>query len=653
MSFLLIFQLITCVTTSILGIFVLARQPRSTAARFFFVFAQSTALWNLGLFMAISMYGQPTLWGRLAISFGSFMPAGFILFLTEFPKQHLHFRAWRIVVAVPAIFFFILSLTPVVVREAWSVHRSYLAGDLGTGYIVFWIYYILVLILAFTKAIYKLRTTHDQPEKNQMRWVVSGFAIFFLPLLLTQFILPRFGIFQYNNLGPLFCLPMIVCICYAIIKYKFLDIRFTIQRGVIYTIFISLVVGMYVAVLQLVNYTISSPKSMSVLSAGVIMVLGIFLWPALQSYLQKVTDPIFYRRGYIYAEALKRLSYILQTTLSKEEIISASEKELQYIFKAEFVRIVDTVSAPEQSASTPTDISVPIRFFEKEIAVIWLGEKLSGEKYTVRDMHLLETFALQASVALEKGRLFQKVQEHTEHLESIVEERTKEIRNLHEEQKRAMVDISHNLQTPLTIIEGELQLFNQNSPHISTVRSSIQRVSAFIRQLLRLARFDSHTFSIEFNEIDIANIIREQAEYFSVMAEDAGVTIECTTPVSVHISGNARLLEELLTNLVSNALAYRDTQKESFVHITLKELTDHVELSVKDNGIGIPSQDIGSLFTRFYRSSRTKETLPGSGLGLAIVKGIADRHGGDVRVESMLGEGSTFTVTLPKRPKFL
>ena len=69
MSFILIFQLITCVTTSILGIFVLVRQPRSTAARFFFVFAQSTALWNLALFLAISMYGQPTLWGRLAISF--------------------------------------------------------------------------------------------------------------------------------------------------------------------------------------------------------------------------------------------------------------------------------------------------------------------------------------------------------------------------------------------------------------------------------------------------------------------------------------------------------------------------------------------------------------------------------------------------------
>ena len=576
------------------------------------------------------------------------MPAGFILFLTEFPEQHPRFRAVRIAVTIPAVFFFIFSLTPAVVQKAWSVDRSHLAGDLGHGYILFWIYYIFVLIIAFTKAVYKLRTTQNQPEKNQMRWVVSGFAIFFLPLILTQFILPRFGMYEYNNLGPLFALPMIVCICYAIIKYKFLDIRFTIQRGVIYTIFISLVVSMYAGVLQLVNYTVSSPKSMPVLSAGVIMVLGIFLWPALQSYLQKVTDPIFYRHGYIYAEALKRLSYILQTTLSKEEIVTASSKELQYIFKARFVRFVDAPKTDISDDDLHVDTAVPIVFFENTIAVIELGEKLSGEKYTARDMHLLETFALQASVALEKGRLFQKVQEHTEHLESIVEERTKEITQLHEEQKRAMVDISHNLQTPLTIIEGELQLFNQNSPQIATVRSSIQRVSSFIRQLLRLARFDSQTFVVEHSPLNIADLVREQVEYFSVMAEEAGVTIRTTLPDTLTVHGNARLLGELLTNLVSNALAYKDTQKESFVHISLTENTDTMSLAVQDNGIGIPSQDVPSLFTRFYRSSRTKETLPGSGLGLAIVKGIAERHGAQVSVESTLGEGSTFTITLPK-----
>jgi signal transduction histidine kinase len=648
MNFLLLFQLITCITIAILGVFVLARQPKSTAARFFFVFAQSTALWNLALFMAISMYGQPTLWGRLAISFGAFMPAGFILFLTEFPSKTLHHIRWRICVISTAIFFFIFSLTPIVVKEAWSVQSNHLEGDLGPGYIIFWIYYISVLVLAFTKALYKLHKTTTQPEKNQMRWVVSGFAVFFLPLIVTQFILPYLGVFTYNNLGPLFALPMIVCICYAIVKYKFLDIRFTVQRGLIYTIFTSIVIALYSGVLQIVNYSISSPKHTSVLSAAVIMILGIFLWPILQSYLQKVTDPIFYRHGYIYAEALKRLSYILQTTLSKEEIVTASSKELQYIFKARFVRFVDTHKACIPEDGFHVDTVVPIVFFDNTIAVIELGEKLSGEKYTARDMHLLETFALQASVALEKGRLFQKVQEHTEHLESIVEERTKEITQLHEEQKRAMVDISHNLQTPLTIIEGELQLFNQSSPQIATVRNSIQRVSSFIRQLLRLARFDSQTFVVEHSPLNIAGLVREQVEYFSVMAEEAGVTIRRTLPDTLIVHGNARLLGELLTNLVSNALAYKDPQKESFVHISLAENTDTVSLAVQDNGIGIPSQDIPSLFTRFYRSSRTKETLPGSGLGLAIVKGIAERHGAEVSVKSTLGEGSTFTITLPK-----
>jgi signal transduction histidine kinase len=131
------------------------------------------------------------------------------------------------------------------------------------------------------------------------------------------------------------------------------------------------------------------------------------------------------------------------------------------------------------------------------------------------------------------------------------------------------------------------------------------------------------------------------------MALEKGVKILSHISGKVRIMGNKRLLEELLTNLVVNAVAYRRVEVESTVTISLKGDEKDVQIIVEDNGLGISSEDVPEIFSRFYSGSR-KSNTGGTGLGLAICKKISEKHGGTISVTSSVGEGTTFTITIPR-----
>ena len=300
--------------------------------------------------------------------------------------------------------------------------------------------------------------------------------------------------------------------------------------------------------------------------------------------------------------------------------------------------------------TAPAVVSFPIIFEETTIGIAELGEKRSGIPYTKEDIELLETFFEQAAVALEKGRLYETVENYTLHLESIVDDRTKKIKKIQEDQRQTMIDISHNLQTPLSVIRGELELMTEYSSDpdkIIAVKRSLMRVSDFIRQLLHLARLEGSGYELERLPIDLSVLVKEQVEYFEAMAGEHGIVVTAAIDPDIQIAGNRRLLEEACTNIAHNAMKYRRTDIQSTLHISLTQHQDTITLSFADNGIGIDQSDMESIFTRFYRTSRGTEQTFGSGLGLAIVKRIVDIHGGTISVSSEIETGTTFTLVFP------
>lgn len=342
MNPILLIQLSTFILVFSLGIFILYKNPRSQINRFFCIFALGTAIWNLSLFLVISEIGQPLLWGRLAFSFGSFMAMGLFLFSASFPWPDRRINLQKIALYALGILFFIIPATDLMIKSVKPVNRTYISGELTNVYFVFLIYYFGFLIASFVKLILKHKKS-EGIQSTQLKYVILGVISFFIPVFITQLILPILGIFQYNNLGPLFSLPMIALIGYAIVRHRLMDIRVIVQRGLIYTMLLALTIGVYLSLINFLGYFFQKAANLTVfLSAGITTMIGIFGVPVIERYFRRITDPIFFKDTYDYATALHELSEILNKHINSDAIISESIRKLGKIFKTNLIDFVLT-----------------------------------------------------------------------------------------------------------------------------------------------------------------------------------------------------------------------------------------------------------------------------------------------------------------------
>ena len=504
MNLILTIQFVAFCLIGILGFFVLSKNPRSEVNRYFCTFAIGTAGWNFSLLMVIGEFGQPLFWGRLAFAMGSFMPLGLFLFAMTFPWKDGSIFIEKIVIWTLGLFFFVIPLTDLMIESVVSVNHTYISGVLlPATYLPYLTYYFGFIFLAFIKLILKHRDSQAFHHKEQLKYIILGVTIFLIPVFLTQLILPLLGIFQYNNLGPLFSLPMITLIGYAIVKHQLMDIRLIIQRGAIYSMLLVSIITIFLTFVYLFGFFFQKATGYAtVWSAGITMFIGIFGVPVIERYFRKITDSYFFKDKYDYARVLQDLSEILNRTMDVDKIVSEVTEKLETTYKAKLVSLHldgDRISsAKTYGGNTGTDdeyqVTLPIMLEQQQLGVIILGEKRSEDPYSVEDIQLLKTFVNQLAVALEKAALYTKVKSYSEELEARVQERTTELVRLRNEEQQMMLDISHGLQTPLTIIKNEIELLkttNLESAHLGILERSIDNVSKFIYDLFILAKLET------------------------------------------------------------------------------------------------------------------------------------------------------------------
>jgi signal transduction histidine kinase len=296
-------------------------------------------------------------------------------------------------------------------------------------------------------------------------------------------------------------------------------------------------------------------------------------------------------------------------------------------------------------------MTVRILLEEKLIGVIMFGEKKSGDLFSNEDINLLKTFSYQAGVALERARLFEEVKNYSLQLENKVEQRTAKIKGLQEEQRKMMLEIAHGLQTPLTIMKAELSQLEVDSEECKKLKGmekSIDRISRFIYDMLKLAKIENESKTAKMEKIDFSNLLLELIESLEIITEEKGIKIINNIEPGIFIKGDSHELAELVTNLASNSVKYiRDSNKKE-IEINLLKIDEKINLTFKDTGIGIKQENLAHLFERFYRVENENEPeIKGTGLGLAICKKIIDRHGGKIDVESQVGKGTKFIIIMP------
>jgi len=220
-------------------------------------------------------------------------------------------------------------------------------------------------------------------------------------------------------------------------------------------------------------------------------------------------------------------------------------------------------------------------------------------------------------------------------------------------QRDFLADASHELRGPLTVIRGNLDLLQMDLPEnerresAAEAKEEVKRMSRLVSDLLFLASEDAQE-RLEHKSVMLHVLVSAACEQArSIDGGQHAVTIVCNDPTIVQ--GDRDRLVQMLWNLVENALRY--TEPDGTITLGLHNHGPVAELTVADTGAGIPAEHLPHIFERFYRVDRARSHQHGStGLGLSIVKQVAEAHGGQVRVRSEPGAGTTFTVALPIVP---
>ncbi len=216
-----------------------------------------------------------------------------------------------------------------------------------------------------------------------------------------------------------------------------------------------------------------------------------------------------------------------------------------------------------------------------------------------------------------------------------------------------IASVSHEFRTPLTSIRGyaelllEAGLATEYRDYVNVIDRNSARLTGLVEDLLLMAQIQSGGLPLELNEVVLNHLITRAGEAAKPFATSKNIDLDIhTEPELVTTQADAERLEQVLDNLVSNAIKY--TPAGGGVSITMTHTGDAATIAVSDTGIGIPQGEQAQMFGRFFRTSNARESgIEGSGLGLAITRGIVEAHGGTIGFDSVEGVGTTFRLTVP------
>ncbi|MFQ6135890.1 MAG: ATP-binding protein [Candidatus Hydrothermarchaeales archaeon] len=296
-------------------------------------------------------------------------------------------------------------------------------------------------------------------------------------------------------------------------------------------------------------------------------------------------------------------------------------------------------------------VGVPLVAGDKVVGM--LGVASRDQEMSERDAERLMSFADQAGLAIERAKLYEELKEYSEQLERKVEERTRELRKAQQQliqsEKLAAIGqlaagVAHEINNPLTNILLDAELLHQKAlegdlakERLEEIISQVGTVARITRNLLEFARQSE----VEIKSLDITALLEKSLEMLSFQLTNIRLEKDFQ-PNLPELRGDSSQLQQVFLNIITNAIqAMPDGGR---LGISIVRENGFIRVDISDTGLGIAEEDLGKIFDPFYT---TKGVGGGTGLGLSICLGIVERHGGDIRVESKVDKGSTFTVRLP------
>ncbi len=218
--------------------------------------------------------------------------------------------------------------------------------------------------------------------------------------------------------------------------------------------------------------------------------------------------------------------------------------------------------------------------------------------------------------------------------------------------RRFSADASHELQTPLTILKGEIEVAlraarapDEYQRVLKSALEEIDRLTRLVEGLLFLARADAGVLRMDRQPVDLVQLVEDVYRQAKILADSRGIRLLLGKMEPLSIQGDQERIRRVLLNLVDNGIKY--TRAGGQVTLSLMRRESWASLQVADSGVGLSPEDREKIFERFYRSAEAHSQGEGSGLGLCIARSIVEAHGGKIELESTPGQGSRFTILLP------
>jgi len=708
----LVIDVVIAVGLLSLGVVSLLRQGyKNPINRLFAWFSVLVALWIVSNNFSndIGLPSQVALWANYLVFSSSFgVLIVFMQFITKLASAHkLEYFAKRL--AIPLWVMCLIGATPLVVGGL-IVQGDVYAVIFGPLFWLY-AFCIFIMIAIITYGIVHGLRHAKGVRRRQLRTISIGLAVALPLVLLFSLIIPSFtGLFAVTEFGITPTIILVFSLYYGVVRYGLFDIRLAMVRTVAYALSLLTlsVIYYYLAyIVSLLFFQGEVNSSVGISPVNILLALLLaFIFQPVKRFFDKITNKFFYKDHYSSEDFFARLNKTIAVTTDLRQLLERAAVEIGTTLKSEqtffFINTLDghhvssgterhkqlpindamqleavnglgrdimvaslmNVRSPERRLmlSHRIEVILPLIRSNKNIGFLCLGERLTSN-YTRRDIKVLNTISDELVIAIQNALSVQEIREFNTTLQQEISNATKELRTKNtilqqlDKAKDEFVGMaSHQLRTPLTSIKGYISMVLEgdagkiSGPQAQLLNeafTSSERMVRLINDFLNVSRLQTGKFMIDKHPADLSKVVEQEIDSLQSNAVVHGMKFVYDLPKDFPmINIDEGKMRQVIMNFADNAIYY--SHDGSTILINLSVDNDSVIFTVQDTGIGVPSDEQASLFSKFYRASNARKQRPdGTGVGLYLAKKIISAHDGKIIFNSTEGKGSTFGFSLP------
>lgn len=707
----LIALLLGTITTSLIALTVLVRNPKSLTNQLLAGVSVGLVGWSVTTYFSLHTTNDldTLFWIRAIMFFVVIQNTSFFLLVNVFPSNRFEvLRRRRYWLAITySVLTAGVALSPFLFT---SFEKSPVPGP---GMALFLPHALIFVGGGLITIIYRTLKAKGV-TKIQLQYLLAGTLAMFTLVPVSNFILPV--VFHWNQLvvlSPLYSVLFSGLVAYAIARHRLFDIKRAVVRAVAYLLTIAIVLILFIVVFlagvtQIFGFDSLALDKQLVLFAFA-MVAGLIV-PPLARFFDGVTQRIFFRKAYDSQQAIDDMTGVFVQADTLKELLENSSGLLMKILGASAVtvslthedgagqRIAYTTLPSQAEHPEPvltqahmlaankrlvaldvldeTEEALGVEMDKMNVGVVsqlhspvgvvgylMIGYKQNGTHYGRQDLDFIDIVGDEFAIAIQSELRFEEIKAFNAELQHKIDEATKELQasnrklqQLDQAKDEFISMASHQLRTPLTTVKGYLSMVLEGDVGkvvpaqkkvLEQAYDSSQRMVYLIGDFLNVSRLQTGKFEMERTPANLVKVIDEEIAQLEASARSRKVKLNYQAPASFPI---LVVDENKLRQVMMNFIdnAIYYSKPDTTIDISLTHRAGEVVFKVVDHGIGVPASERPQLFTKFYRASNAKKQRPdGTGIGLFMAKKVIVAHGGSVIFETKEGQGSTFGFRLP------